>query len=175
MKEFVQVIKKMIQEETTVTVVSGTVKEVRENDLDVSRTDMPDLIGVRFHSVVDDELQSGFKVVPKQGSEVLCALIENDKNEAYLLSCSEIETTVVKIGDLLFQCEANGVRITKDGENLKTVFNDFQDAVGELCDKVSAIVVNAGYGVTPDVPGITIVKNKIVQDNKTALNKILIA
>ncbi|RWW91865.1 hypothetical protein [Flavobacterium cerinum] len=162
----------MIKKQLIVAVVSGTVKEVRENDLDVSRDNLPDLIGVRFHSVIDDAQQNKFKIVPKVNSEVLCAIIENDVNEAYLLSCSEVEKVEVKIESLQFDLEQNGVRITNKGENLKTVLNEFQDSFGDLCTEVSKIVVS--IGVTPDVPVITAIKNKIITGNKNKLNKILI-
>lgn len=169
---FRQAVKGMIKEQLPMMVVSGTVKEVRENEIDVSRDEMPDLLDVRFQSVIDEELDSRFKIIPKVGSEVLCAIIENDVSEAYLLACSEVEKIEVKINDLLFELEGSGVRITNQGENLKKVLNEFQDEFGKLCTEVSKIVV--AIGVTPDVPAITQIKNNVTVDNKNKLNKILI-
>lgn len=162
----------LIKKQMVMTVVSGTVKEVRADELDVSREEMADLVGVRFHSVIDDELKSKFKIVPKVGSEVLCAIIENDETEAYLLSCSEIELVQVLIDDLTFELKKEGVRIENKGENLKSVLNEFQDGFGELCAEVQKIVVS--IGVTPDVPAIEIIKNKVIATNKQKLDKILI-
>lgn len=168
---FKLVVEMLIKKQLVMNIVSGTVKEVRDNGIDVSRTDMPDLLDVRFHSVIDEELSSKFKIVPKVGSEVLCAIIENDVSEAFLLACSEIEKVYVKIEDLLFEIEKNGVRITNKGENLKSVLNEFQDEFGKLCTEVSKIVVPDG--VSPNVPAITLIKQTVVA-NKSKLNKILI-
>lgn len=169
---FRQAVKGMIKEQLPMMVVSGTVKEVRENEIDVSRDEMPDLLDVRFQSVIDEELDSRFKIIPKVGSEVLCAIIENDVSEAYLLACSEVEKVEVKINDLLFELESGGVRITNQGENLKAVLNEFQDEFGKLCTEVSKIVV--AIGVTPNVTAITEIKNNVTVGNKEKLNKILI-
>ncbi|MBL7868886.1 MAG: hypothetical protein JNM71_12800 [Flavobacterium lindanitolerans] len=169
---FRQAVKGMIKEQLPMMVVSGTVKEVRENEIDVSRDEMPDLLDVRFQSIIDEELDSRFKIIPKVGSEVLCAIIENDVSEAYLLACSEVEKIEVKINDLIFELEGDGVRITNQGENLKSVLNEFQDEFGKLCTEVSKIVV--AIGVTPDVPAITEIKNNVTVGNKNKLNKILI-
>lgn len=171
LEAFKQAVSMMLKEQMVMTVVSGTVKEVRENEIDVSRTDMADLIDVRFHSVVDD-LQGKFKIIPKIGSEVLCAIIENDASEAYLLACSEVEKVQVIIDDLTFELEKEGVRISNKGENLKTVLNEFQDEFGKLCQEVAKIVVS--IGVTPDVPAITAIRSNVTQINKGKLNKILI-
>ncbi|QEE51036.1 hypothetical protein FUA48_16065 [Flavobacterium alkalisoli] len=172
LETFKQAVEALVKKQLIMTVVSGTVKEVRDNVLDVSRTDLPDLLDVRFHAIIDEEQANKFKVVPKVGSEVLCAIIENDVSEAFLLACSEVETINVKIGALVFDLQEEGVRITNQGENLKTVLNQFQDGFGALCDEVNKIVVSVG--VTPNVPVITQIKQSITDTNKTKLNKILI-
>ncbi|SNA83412.1 hypothetical protein DK150_550079 [Flavobacterium psychrophilum] len=169
---FKQAVEMIIKKQQIMTVVSGTVKVIRENEIDVDRTeDLPDLLNVRYHSVLDT-VNNKFKITPKLNSQVLCAIIENDVSEAFLLAFSEVEKVEIHIDELKFELEKEGVRITNKGENLKTVLNEFQDKFGALCTEVSKIVVS--IGVTPDVPAITQIKQSVEVTNKNKLNKILI-
>jgi hypothetical protein len=169
---FRKAINAIIKNEVPIMVTSGTVTNVREHELDVEREGLPELLGVRFHSVIDEEQASRFKIIPKVGSEVLCAIIENDSTEAYLLACSEIEKVQITMAELVFEIEPEGVRISNKGQNLKTVLNDFQDKVGQLCTEVQKIVV--AIGVSPDVAAIEQIKQGVTATNKENLNKILI-
>ena len=77
-------------------ITMGKVTETRENDCDVERDQMPDILGVRYHAIVGD-LSNFFRIVPKQGSNILCGIIENDLSEAVVLAYSELEKVVITL------------------------------------------------------------------------------
>lgn len=62
----------------------------------VKPEDGPELYGVRLKSVVD-ELQHKVVIYPKIGSLVMCSLVENNPNEAYISKYGEIEEVVLDV------------------------------------------------------------------------------
>lgn len=169
--DFESAVAALVKKYTKMTIVSGQVKEVRDDDCDVSREGMPDLLEVRFKSVLNST-ESEFKVTPKKGSTVLCGMIEGDEAENVIIAYTEIDVVSIKIDQLEFVCSGDGVKVNNQGENLKKVFNDLQDKYGDLCDEIVKIVVSVG--VSPDVPAIAALKQSVVSENKMKLNKILI-
>lgn len=87
----------------------GTVEtvDVEKQTCTVLREDAPKLFGVRLNAVVS-EYTDRLILKPKEGSLVLCSLIENDVNEAYLMACSELEEISINIGE-------QSLLINKDG------------------------------------------------------------
>ena len=124
---------------------------------------------VRLRPVLNGK--KSFIQIPKVGTFVLAIRIEDD-DDWMVIACDEFTKVKIQIGELKFELETEGVRITNKGENLKTVLNEFQDKFGELCEEVSKIVVS--IGVTPNVPVIMQIKQEVEVTNKNKLNKILI-
>ncbi len=170
---FEAAVKQIMKKNEKMIIVSGTVKTVRDFDCDVSRDeDQPDLLGVRFNSVLT-AVEHQFKITPKKGSKVLCGIIEGDVAEAVILSYGDIDKVTVTIDNLVFEIVPEGVKITNNGKNLKTVLNTFQDKFGELCDALTAVQVT--QGVPPNVTVINTIKQSVVTTNKADLNNILIS
>lgn len=63
---------------------------------------------VRLKSAIDDSSEYMVQI-PRVGSSVLVALIENDESEAVLLKANELDQLMVKIGDILFEITGSGV------------------------------------------------------------------
>lgn len=117
-----------------------------------------------------DTTESHLSMYPKVGSVVTIGIF-SEENTAVLLAVSDAEKVVYKQESTELEIDKDGFKINRDGKNLKTVLNEYQDQFGKLCDEVSKIVVS--IGVTPNVGAITAIKNKIVNTNKNDLNTIL--
>ena len=110
-----------IAKETKVTVSSGTVAEVREYDCDVNRgKELPELLGVRFHAIAE-EPDSFIRVVPKKGSTVLCAMIENDISEAVVIATSQVENIMIKVNKAEFSLHDGKFTVKNDKADLKQI------------------------------------------------------
>ena len=94
------------------TICWGVAKDVTDMSCTVEREEAPEIYDVLLNAI-DDDLQSYVTVYPKEGSNVLVAIIENLKTEAVIVRCSEVEKVKVKIGE-------QTLLIDKDG----FVFND---------------------------------------------------
>ncbi|WP_136464946.1 hypothetical protein [Flagellimonas onchidii] len=128
---FGQIIDAKNKQTEKMTVTLGTVTEVRDNDCDVTREQMPELLEVRYHAIIDN-LENYIKIIPKQGSKVLCAIIENDISETCIIAYSEIERVMIKIEGAEFIME-NGKFTIKNGKAdlkdiLKTGFETLKRA-----------------------------------------------
>lgn len=97
------------------TVCWGVVTEVTEMTCTVERDEAPTLYGVLLNAI-DDDLQSYVTMYPKEGSNVLVAIVENLKTEAVVLKCSEIEKIKVKVGEQTLILDKNGW-IFNEGKN----------------------------------------------------------
>lgn len=117
-----------------------------------------------------ETVDSHLSVYPKVGSVVTIGIF-SEENTAVLLAVSEAEKVLYKQESTELEIDKNGFKINREGKNLKTVLNEYQEQFGKLCDEVSKIVVS--IGVTPNVGAITAIKNKIVNTNKNDLNTIL--
>lgn len=128
---FRQAISQQIAREKTVTVVSGTVAEVREHDCDVERgKELPELLGVRFHSIADTP-DSFIRVVPKKGSTVLCAIIENNISEAVVIATSELEKVLIKADKAEFCLQGGKFTMKNDQADLKQIALDMLTQLGK--------------------------------------------
>ena len=157
MKEaFNQAIQQIIKANEKMIIVSGIVKEVRADAIDVTRKSMPDIIDVRFNAVLNG-VSNKFKIVPKVGTAVLCGIIESDISEAVLLTCGEVDKVEITIDTLQFELSNAGVNIKNQNENLKTVINDLIDEL----DKIKIIYGND-------------INHLQLASIKTRINKILV-
>lgn len=137
-------------------VFAATVTAVNEAKKTVSIKDVDDLefFDVRLAAAEDDE--KSILLIPKVGSSVLAAMIGNDINTLFVAKVNEVEKVVGAISTTEFEVDSSGYKINRDGENLKSVLNDFLDEV----NKIRVI-----YGNTINVAAVTAIKGR--------LNKIL--
>jgi hypothetical protein len=89
------------------TVCWGVVTEVTETTCTVERNEAPTLYDVLLNAI-DDNLQSYVTVYPKEGSNVLVAIVENLKTEAVIVKCSEVEKVKIKIGEQTLMMDKEG-------------------------------------------------------------------
>lgn len=125
---------------------------------------------VQLSAVIDADKQK-VCVFPKVGSKVLVSPISEDLHRLYVEVVSEVESITGIIETTEFTISNKGYNISRDGENLKEVLNDFIGEFGKLCDELSKVVVS--IGVTPNVPAITAIKNNAETVIKKRLNNIL--
>ncbi|MCT4637292.1 MAG: hypothetical protein N4A72_06255 [Bacteroidales bacterium] len=90
----------------------GTVKAVDTDKLtcDVEREDAPPLHSVRLHAT-EISHKSYVVIIPEVGSDVLCTIIDNDVNEAQVLSSSKPEGVKIKIAETTVAIDKEGVTI----------------------------------------------------------------
>lgn len=112
-------------------ITMGKVTQVREMDCDVSREELPELLGVRYHSVIKEGIDQYIRITPKKGSNVLCAIIENDTSEALVIAYSEIDMVQIKIGGAEFEIEAGKFTIKNEAANLKSLLTDTLDTLSK--------------------------------------------
>ncbi len=152
-----------IAEVTAVNKTNDTIHIVDVDGLDYQE--------VRLKSVIDNK--KGVVTYPALKSSVLVASIGNDDNTLFVVGFSEVESIKGAIGTSEFEIDKEGYQLTSKGENLKTVLNDHISEIGKLCDEINKIIVLPGFGTTPNIPAITVIKTNITQTIKQRLNVVL--
>lgn len=137
-----QAIKSQAEKMLIKTVCWGVATEVTETTCTVERDEAPTLHGVLLNAI-DDDLQSYVTVYPKEGSNVLVAIVENLKTEAVIIKCSEVAKVKIKIGEQTFIMDKEGF-VFNDGKNnglvkivsmvdwMAKLYNDLQALKGLL-------------------------------------------
>lgn len=110
---FESAVQQIIKKNEKIAITSGTVTKVTESCCDVLRDDLPTLTKVRYNSILETP-ESYIRVIPKEGSYVLCGIVEGDTAEAIVLSCSEIEKVELLIGEIILLVDENGYKINGD-------------------------------------------------------------
>ncbi|MBE9468971.1 MAG: hypothetical protein IMY72_11730 [Bacteroidetes bacterium] len=152
---FERAVLKIIKDNTHLFITEGSVISIDKdkNICNVDRGDLPELLNVRLNSV----LEAGTKVItiyPTIGSKVLCAMIENNPTDAFLLSTTDIDEIIINGGE-------NGGLIK---------ISELVDKVNQLEDKMKShqhLYVNAGGTPTPttvDVATNPEFVNTVVED-----------
>lgn len=96
-------------------VLAGLATEITDTTCTVIREGSAPLYGVRLNAI-DDNLKSYATVYPADKSNVLVAIIENTQMEAVVISCSEVERVMIKIGEQMLLMDKDGV-VFNDGTN----------------------------------------------------------
>ena len=73
------------------------------------------------------------KLTPKVGSNVIIGIFK-DTEKAVVLSVSEVETISFQNETTHCEVDASGYKIERNGQNLKTVLNDYIDEVNKIKD-----------------------------------------
>jgi len=149
------------------TVCWGVVSEVTETTCTVSRDEAPTLYDVLLNAI-DDDLQSYVTVYPKEGSNVLVAIVENLKTEAVIVKCSEVEKVKIKIGEQTLIIDKEGF-VFNDGKNdglvkivnmvdwMTKLYNDLQTLKALLSTHpVAGNGSPLGLTFTPSIPTPTV-------------------
>lgn len=111
---------KVINRYSTITI--GKAVNIREGVCDVERNGAPKLINVRMNAL-EQVGDSYITIVPKKDSFVLCGVIENTKADAVLLTCSEVEKILWKVGNKTLEFNGDGV-VMNGGNNGGMVIAD---------------------------------------------------
>ncbi len=97
------------------TICWGVAKDITDTSCRVEREEAPEIYDVLLNAI-DDDLESYVTVYPKEGSNVLVAIIENLKTEAVVVKCSEVEKVKVKIGEQTLLMDKDGF-VFNEGKN----------------------------------------------------------
>lgn len=116
-KEFIDAIetvcKKIINRYSTITI--GKAVNIRDGVCDVDRNGAPKLLDVRLNAL-EEIGESYATIVPVENSFVLCGVIENTKEDAVVLTCSEVQKIIWKVGEMQLDVTADGI-VMNGGDN----------------------------------------------------------
>lgn len=109
----------------------GVAKDITDTSCTVERTEAPTLYDVLLNAV-DDDLQSYVTIYPKEGSNVLVAIIENQRTQAVVLRCSEVEKLKVKIGEQTLVIDKEGFVFNEGLNNGMVMVKEMVDWMTKL-------------------------------------------
>lgn len=157
---FTQAVEKIAKGIIPITITEGSVTKVHADSCDVKRDDMPELFKVRLQTVLEPG-DNGVLIIPKEGSKVLCGLIENNPTDAFIISASEVETITIHGGN------NGGLTITPE---LVTQLDKLSARVDGIMDALN----NALPGTTPDAGAVLLTSIKtalaLIVDNEDFSN-----
>ena len=174
---FEQAVRRIVEKSIPITVTEGTVKSVDKvkRTCDVERDDLPEIFDVRLAATLepgDDDLI----VFPKEGSRCLVALVEGQPTDAFMLSATDIEEVVLRIGESEMIINKDVIRakigtsefeMGKEGLILKHD-ESIKDVLTKIVDAMMAITVTTAQGPS----GTPINAPTAMQPIKQSINKI---
>jgi len=137
---------------------------------DVERENKPKLFEVRLNAF----LESGDNVItiyPKIDSKVLCAIIENDVSDAYVLDCTDIEEISGQIGDVKVKMTADGIVFNEGKIGGMVKANELKTQLDKLTKRVDGIIRAIENGITVPQDGGTSLQKTIVVALKLLTDK----
>nr|BFF39076.1 hypothetical protein BACY1_08810 [Tenacibaculum mesophilum] len=129
MEKFVQAVKASLGAKGKTSV--GVVTEITGDTCTVKREGLPELLDVRLNAV-SGKFKNTFIVFPKIGSEVLVLEVENAPAETSIVKWTEIDRVQIKIEQFEFDADDSGIKLSNQGENFKSVYNDMIDEVNKI-------------------------------------------
>lgn len=139
-REAILKITKQHSQTVTAQVTVGTVAEVNGHTCKVERENLPPLEDVRLNAIEGD-FEDLFLVIPKIGSQVLCATIEDDNEETAIIKYTEIEKVIITIAGARFEMSGGQFQIKNENADLKKINNELLDAL-----KNAKILTPSGVG-----------------------------
>lgn len=121
-----------------------------------------------------EDVRLGFGSIyfkPVIDSLAVIGIIGKKEVDTFLIDAHEIEEAVIKTDDAETTMKVNGYQVNSQGENLKTVMNDFIKNLNDVNLELQKVVVS--IGVTPNVPALQNL-NTSLNTIKDRLNKILL-
>ena len=99
-KEFEKAVETIVKKNIPLFLTEGEVMSVdkTKGTCDVDRGDLPELLDVRLHSILEAG-ENVISIYPKKGSKVLCVMVENNPTDAYLLATNDIEEIIINGGE----------------------------------------------------------------------------
>lgn len=135
-----QLVEQLIQKNLPLTITTGIVKEVTDDVCLVEREGFPDLIDVRLNAI-QTAIEQYFRITPKVGSVVHCALIENQKTEAFLVEYSEIEKIEIVFGtDIQVVFDNQKVMFNEGMNGGMVIIPELVTQLGKLSARVDTVV-----------------------------------
>jgi hypothetical protein len=122
-------------------ILIGKAVNITATKCDVEREGEATLLDVLFHTV-EDAIESYMVVKPKDGSQVIVGIIENQEAEAIIIQTSEIDQVSIKIGNKEFTINEEGHLIAAGNDTLLK-------GLIKLIDAVKATVVIQGRNPDP--------------------------
>lgn len=101
----------------------GIVTEISGLTCKVERENLPPLEDVRLNAIEGD-FKDLFLVIPKIGSQVLCATIENNNEETTIIKYTEIDKVIIRIAGAKFEMSAGQFQIKNENADLKKINNE---------------------------------------------------
>jgi pyruvate formate-lyase activating enzyme-like uncharacterized protein len=134
-----------------ITIGKGIAADVTVHGCTIKREGRAELLDVLFHAS-DEQPGDYLTVIPKEDSEVIYGLVENQSTEAVILKCSEIEKVMVKVDTVSYELDTTGHLLKKGNDTAAKILSDFVDEVAKI------IVIN---GRTPDVVKLAAIKSRV--------------
>ncbi len=139
---FVRAVGLVIKKEVKATIISGKVKSISGNTCTVQREGSPDLLDVRLNAVVKS-LNSQILIIPKQNSDVLCAVIDGLRTETFVVAVSEIDSFEVWFDNAKtkgFKITADGAVFDEGGNGGMTITPELKTQLDIMSARIDAII-----------------------------------
>lgn len=119
-----EAIKRIVDQSIPVQVVAGKVVSTDTGAMtcQVDVEGRPMRYEVRLRAVVSDD--TGLVAVPKAGSMVLVALVDNLPQSSFVVATSELEKLQATIGNSYLEVTAQGMVMKRGNESLKKLLSD---------------------------------------------------
>lgn len=127
-REAILKITKQYSQTVTAQVTVGNVTEVNEHTCKVERENLPPLEDVRLNAI-EGNFEDLFLIIPKIGSQVLCATIEGNNEETTIIKYTEIDKVIITIAGAKFEMSAGQFEIKNDKADLKQINNDLLETL----------------------------------------------
>lgn len=123
-------IEKVVARKMAMQITGGKVTAVDadKRTVDIERDELPEMFDVRLNAVTSPT--GALTIYPTVGSYVLCAIIENNPVDAFVLTCTNIDKVVLNDGAnggvLKVEAVASELQAIKDDLNaIKTAFTNW--------------------------------------------------
>lgn len=172
-ENFERLITILLKKNLPAMVCVGTVNELSEDKqtCTVEREDAPTLYQVRLNAIIG-KLENNVTIIPTVGSKVLCSLIDNDVNEAFVLSSEKPEEVNVTFGDTSLVINKDGVTINTGElgglikiEELKSQLEKLTARVDTIFDGLSKLAPDPPQaGSTSVTSGLKAIVSPVKED-----------
>ncbi|MEQ3500596.1 hypothetical protein ABMY20_12635 [Tenacibaculum sp. SSH1-16] len=129
MEKFIQAVKVALEPKGKTSI--GVVSKITGDTCTVVRDGLPELLDVRLNAV-SGNFKNTFIVFPKIGSEVLVLEVENAPAETSIVKWTEVDSVQIKIEQFELDADNSGIKLSNQGENFKSVYNDMIDEVNKI-------------------------------------------
>lgn len=152
-ENFQRLIEILLKKNVPSMVSFGTVTKISSDKqyCTVERENAPTLYKVRLNAIIG-QIDSNLTIIPKVGSTVLFSLIDNDCNEAFILSSSCPEEIDIKIENTSLSIKKDQVLINEGSNGGLIKINDLISELGKLSNRVDTIFTGFSK-LIPDSPG----------------------